>query len=73
MPNGTVVLSPIYETAASVHFAYEFAKSSPRIDYVGAIATNGGDIQREIGAQVREQCSMTGKSAPLAHSASKVA
>ncbi|HEY5266197.1 MAG TPA: CoA ester lyase [Acidimicrobiales bacterium] len=48
MPNGTVVLSPIYETAASVHFAYEFAASSPRVDYVGGIATDGGDIQREV-------------------------
>jgi citrate lyase subunit beta/citryl-CoA lyase len=46
---GSIVLSPILETAASVHFAYDFARASARVDYLGGIATNGGDIEREIG------------------------
>jgi citrate lyase subunit beta/citryl-CoA lyase len=46
---GSIVLSPILETAASVHFAYQFARASARVDYLGGIATDGGDIEREIG------------------------
>jgi citrate lyase subunit beta/citryl-CoA lyase len=49
MTPGSVVLSPILETAASVHFAYDFASASARVDYLGGIATDGGDIEREIG------------------------
>jgi citrate lyase subunit beta/citryl-CoA lyase len=49
MTVGTIVLSPILETAASIHFAYEIASASPRVDYVGGIAAEGGDVEREIG------------------------
>jgi citrate lyase subunit beta/citryl-CoA lyase len=49
MPDGTVVLSPIFETATSMHFAYEFAAASSRVEYVGGIATDGGDVQRALG------------------------
>jgi citrate lyase subunit beta/citryl-CoA lyase len=49
MTEGTVVLSPIFETAASIHFAYEISKVSSRVDYVGGIASEGGDVEREIG------------------------
>jgi citrate lyase subunit beta/citryl-CoA lyase len=49
MPDGTVVLSPIFETAAALHFAYEIVAASRRVEYVGAIATDGGDVEREIG------------------------
>jgi citrate lyase subunit beta/citryl-CoA lyase len=49
MPQGSVVISPILETASAVHHAYDIVAASPRVDYVGGIATNGGDIHREVG------------------------
>lgn len=49
MTDGAVVLSPIFETAASLHFAYEIVTASKRVEYVGGIATDGGDVEREIG------------------------
>lgn len=77
MPNGSVALSPIYETAVSVHFAYEFAISSSRVDYVGGIATDGGDIQREIkyrwspsaweSVTMRANCLLAVRAAGVAH------
>jgi citrate lyase subunit beta / citryl-CoA lyase len=49
MQPGSVVVSPILETAAAIHLAYELAGASPRVDYTGGIATRGGDVERAIG------------------------
>jgi citrate lyase subunit beta/citryl-CoA lyase len=77
MDEGTVWLSPIFETALSLHLAYDIARASPRVDYVGGIATNGGDVQREIGYRwspatwettaLRSQCLVALRAAGVAH------
>jgi citrate lyase subunit beta/citryl-CoA lyase len=74
---GSTVLSPILETAAAVHFAYDFARASPRVDYLGGIATDGGDIEREIGyrwsrsawesVSMRERCLVELRAAGVAN------
>jgi citrate lyase subunit beta/citryl-CoA lyase len=49
MEPGSVVVSPILETAAAIYHAYDLASASARVDYTGGIATRGGDVERAIG------------------------
>jgi citrate lyase subunit beta/citryl-CoA lyase len=49
MEPGSVVVSPILETAAAIYHAYDLAVASPRVEYTGGIATRGGDVERAIG------------------------
>jgi citrate lyase subunit beta/citryl-CoA lyase len=49
MEPGSVVMSPILETATAIYRAYDLAAASPRVEYTGGIATRGGDVERAIG------------------------
>lgn len=49
MVPGSVVVSPILETATALVHAHDLAAASERVDYTGGIATHGGDIERAIG------------------------
>jgi citrate lyase subunit beta/citryl-CoA lyase len=49
MEPGSVVMSPILETAAAIYGAYDLAAVSPRVEYTGGISTRGGDVERAIG------------------------
>ncbi|MHB8328125.1 MAG: HpcH/HpaI aldolase/citrate lyase family protein [Acidimicrobiales bacterium] len=44
-----VFIWPIVETAAAVRTAYDIARSSPRVRYMGGSAGDEGDLAREIG------------------------
>ena len=49
VPNGSVLIHPLLETASGMRLAYEIGIASPRIAYMGAGSAKGGDIARAIG------------------------
>jgi citrate lyase subunit beta/citryl-CoA lyase len=46
---GSVLLSPIFETAQAVWAAREIAEASHRVAYCGGVSAPGGDIERAVG------------------------
>lgn len=49
LPEGTVALVPVLETARSLRDAYDIATATPRVAYLGALTGSGGDVERAIG------------------------
>ena len=49
LPQGSIFIDPILETAFALRFAYEIAVSSKRIAHMGAAGGRGGDIARAVG------------------------
>ena len=49
LPEGTVALVPVLETARSLHEAYDIATATSRVAYLGALTGSGGDVERAIG------------------------
>lgn len=49
LPDGTVALVPLLETARSLRDAYEIATAVPRVAYLGALTASGGDVERAVG------------------------
>lgn len=52
LPHRSIAISPIIETAAGIEAAYEIAKSSPRVEYLGALISPMGDTALALGARV---------------------
>lgn len=50
-PQQSMCIVPVLETAWAMRHAYDIAKASTRIAYMGGITSKGGDIQRAIGYQ----------------------
>lgn len=46
---GVTRIVPVLETAAGIRRAFDLASASPRIAYMGGIATKGGDVERSLG------------------------
>ncbi len=49
LPEGTVALVPLLETARSLREAHEIATAAPRVAYLGALTASGGDVERAVG------------------------
>jgi citrate lyase subunit beta / citryl-CoA lyase len=49
LPDGTVALMPVLETARSLRDAYAIASASRRVAYLGAVTGSGGDVARAVG------------------------
>ena len=49
LPAGDIRIWPIVETARAVRAAYEIARASPRVAYMGGSAGDQGDLARELG------------------------
>jgi citrate lyase subunit beta/citryl-CoA lyase len=49
MAPGTVIISPVLETAAGIRQAYAIGMASERIAYMGGIGVPGGDVERALG------------------------
>ncbi|NQZ95691.1 MAG: CoA ester lyase [Myxococcales bacterium] len=49
LPQRSVALYPILETAEAVHFAYEIAMASPRVAWMGGAISRFGDIHQALG------------------------
>ncbi|MCR9095088.1 MAG: aldolase/citrate lyase family protein [bacterium] len=48
-PRGSIGLYPILETAEGLRLAYEIAKASPRVVYMGGAISRFGDIHQALG------------------------
>jgi citrate lyase subunit beta/citryl-CoA lyase len=46
---GTVLVTPLLETAAGMRSAYAIGCASPRIAYMGGLGVKGGDVERALG------------------------
>ncbi len=49
LPEGSIRIWPIIETARAVRAAFEIASASPRVAYMGGSAGDRGDLARELG------------------------
>jgi citrate lyase subunit beta/citryl-CoA lyase len=49
MSPGHVALVPLLETASGLRAAYDIARATPRVAYLGALTAPGGDVQRAVG------------------------
>ncbi|MEW2116125.1 CoA ester lyase [Streptomyces sp. NPDC005474] len=49
LPPGQVALVPLLESARGLREAYDIARAAPRIAYLGALSTPGGDVERAVG------------------------
>ncbi|MGW3953136.1 HpcH/HpaI aldolase/citrate lyase family protein [Streptomyces sp. NPDC004752] len=49
LPEGSIALVPLLETARGLREAYHIARAARRIAYLGALATSGGDIEGAVG------------------------
>jgi citrate lyase subunit beta / citryl-CoA lyase len=49
LPQGSLVIYPILETAGAIRLAYEIATASPRVAYMGGAISRFGDIHQAIG------------------------
>ena len=49
LPDGSVAVIPLLETANGLRSAYRIASAVPRVEYLGAVTGPGGDVERAIG------------------------
>jgi citrate lyase subunit beta/citryl-CoA lyase len=49
VPEGQTIITPLMETAAGIQGAYEIARASSRIAYMGGGTAHGGDAERSLG------------------------
>lgn len=49
MPHGSVIILPVLETPQSMRLAYEIARASSRVAYMGGGTSDQGDVARGIG------------------------
>ena len=49
LPPGQTLLMPLVETAQAVRSAYEIARASERVAYMGGATSRGGDLARSLG------------------------
>ena len=49
LPQGSILIYPILETAQALRMAYEIATASPRVAYMGGAVSRFGDIHQAVG------------------------
>ncbi len=49
LPEGNIIIKPLLETAGAIRDAFNVAKASPRVAYMGGGASRRGDVVRAIG------------------------